>query len=729
MHLVPQPQNSDPSLVLRLVTERAQQLTRGTGAALALGHKRAMVCRASVGNAPRLGCQLDVSTGFSGECVRAGKALRCDDSTSDPRVDAEICRRLGIRSILAAPIPFEGEIVGLLEVFSSQRFAFHDGDLAVVENLAETALPAPLPPETTPPPNLLVEQEPAHRVFLANLIELVCPPQIVPLKLTSRPARFWPDVFVSAQLPWERFLQSMLLHVMMVATLFGILQFGIARPRLVPQDQLRFNKSDIIYYLPSEYLPLVKKGSGPLRSRQTLTYFKQPALSVRRESRSPKQTSIVPPHIYPKQDLRLLRIVGRNPTLPPVPLSATMREQLTTPAAIVAVVAPPPDTSALSRAQRLTAVAPAVINPAPPLPHSIRQVANLSIGQLQVVGPAPEMPIHEHSVSFGVAQRSLSSTQPVVVPPAPSVASLENARQRISSISDGATRVVPPAPLLPLAGDYLRGTPGGKLIAVVPPAPSVQGLDHSGNHYASSLPSAGMQVVPPAPTVTATGRYAGYTLDGIAIPAVPPAPSVDRLGYSGGQRLNSVRTGDVQIAAPPVTVQAVANSSKGGATIAVASGLPGGLLPGEIIAGSTQGFADAKDFPEPKELNVNFVGPALVLPASSYFLSYEVFIAEERLPRHQSRLIKLVYDFLPYQPRLSDYGPNYPAIENLRATRDPSCDETLMQVASSAKAVHWSQADRAQLSMKSAKQRQSSLPCYRTTADEYRRARARQHPN
>jgi hypothetical protein len=263
----------------------------------------------------------------------------------------------------------------------------------------------------------------------------------------------------------------------------------------------------------------------------------------------------------------------------------------------------------------------------------------------------------------------------------------------------------------------------------VPPVPAVQGLDYSGNPYARSLPGAGMQVVPPAPSITATGRYAGHTLDGIVIPAVPPAPSIDRLGNSGGQRLNSVRASDMQIAAPPVTVQTIANSSKGGATIAMASGLPGGLLPGEIIAHSTQDFADAKDFPEPKELNVNFVGPALVLPASSYFLSYEVFIAEERLPRHQSRLIKLVYDFLPYQPRLSDYGPNYPAIENLRATRDPSCDETLMQVESSAKAVHWSQADRAQLSMKSAKQRQRSLPCYRTTADEYRRARARQHPN
>jgi hypothetical protein len=48
---------------------------------------------------------------------------------------------------------------------------------------------------------------------------------------------------------------------------------------------------------------------------------------------------------------------------------------------------------------------------------------------------------------------------------------------------------------------------------------------------------------------------------------------------------------------------------------------------------------------------------------SSYFSNYEVFIAEQRVTRHQSRLIKLVYEFLSYQARLSDYGPNYPGIE------------------------------------------------------------------
>ena len=100
-----------------------------------------MMCRASVGSGgPPHGTHVDIEAGFSGECIRAGRALRSDDAEIDPRVDAVICRRLGIRSIVAAPIRYEREVVGLVEVFSPQRFAFDEGDLAILERLAQTAL-------------------------------------------------------------------------------------------------------------------------------------------------------------------------------------------------------------------------------------------------------------------------------------------------------------------------------------------------------------------------------------------------------------------------------------------------------------------------------------------------------------------------------------------------------------------------------------------------------------
>jgi GAF domain-containing protein len=55
-------------------------------------------------------------------------------------VEAATCRRLGIRSIIAAPIQYEREIVGVLEIFASRPFAFEESDVTLTERLAQTVL-------------------------------------------------------------------------------------------------------------------------------------------------------------------------------------------------------------------------------------------------------------------------------------------------------------------------------------------------------------------------------------------------------------------------------------------------------------------------------------------------------------------------------------------------------------------------------------------------------------
>jgi putative methionine-R-sulfoxide reductase with GAF domain len=131
----------DLNAALRVIAERARSLLRGSGAAIALVDRGPMMCRASVGKGgPPLGTRVDANAGFTGECIRSAKALRCDDSESDSRVDADICRHLKIRSIAAAPVRYESEVVGLIEVFAPHTFAFDEGDLAVLERLAQTVL-------------------------------------------------------------------------------------------------------------------------------------------------------------------------------------------------------------------------------------------------------------------------------------------------------------------------------------------------------------------------------------------------------------------------------------------------------------------------------------------------------------------------------------------------------------------------------------------------------------
>jgi len=163
---------------LQLIAARAQRLVRASGAAIALGAENPsiMVCRASSGDdAPPVGAELQVSSGFSGECVRAARMLRCDDSETDARVDRASCRALGIRSILAAPVRVGGRVIGILEAFSPQPTAFSDSDGVVLQRLADTVLvavnraarsedlelPAPAPVPVVPVPgSVLFASEP-----------------------------------------------------------------------------------------------------------------------------------------------------------------------------------------------------------------------------------------------------------------------------------------------------------------------------------------------------------------------------------------------------------------------------------------------------------------------------------------------------------------------------------------------------------------------------------------
>jgi putative methionine-R-sulfoxide reductase with GAF domain len=168
---------SDLEAVLSLVASRSQSLLQTSGAAIALAAKDSgtMICRASAGpSAPPVGATLQVGSGFSGECVRTGRMLRCDDTETDERVDPESCRALGIRSMLAVPVRLGERVIGLLEVFSAQPNAFRENDSAVLQRFAEIIItsvdravrvhqpaPSPASPKYSPPPgSILFAREP-----------------------------------------------------------------------------------------------------------------------------------------------------------------------------------------------------------------------------------------------------------------------------------------------------------------------------------------------------------------------------------------------------------------------------------------------------------------------------------------------------------------------------------------------------------------------------------------
>ena len=121
---------------MRWVLERACMTTGADGAALALARHGKLVCHAHAGySVPDLGVEIDLNRGISGLCARTAMSWRCDSSDRDPYVDRSRCRELGTQSVLAAPVSHLNSVLGVLEVFSSQRNAFSDQDVATVQLL------------------------------------------------------------------------------------------------------------------------------------------------------------------------------------------------------------------------------------------------------------------------------------------------------------------------------------------------------------------------------------------------------------------------------------------------------------------------------------------------------------------------------------------------------------------------------------------------------------------
>jgi hypothetical protein len=121
-----------------------------------------------------------------------------------------------------------------------------------------------------------------------------------------------------------------------------------------------------------------------------------------------------------------------------------------------------------------------------------------------------------------------------------------------------------------------------------------------------------------------------------------------------------------------------------------------------------------------EQLRVRLIALAESYPRSSVYSNQEVFIAALEIERGEARLVKLVYGFLPYQPRLSESGLDYSMVHELRATRNPDCDETLAQMTSVDKnrpKLNWEYStDSPEVDPR---RRRRPLPCYQTTAEDY----------
>ncbi len=373
--------------------------------------------------------------------------------------------------------------------------------------------------EARPVPAFLLDLPPWHEVFFRNLADLFRPATRSG-PLYARPGSFWPDVFVTSRLPWNRFAQSVACHVAFIVAIWGSVQLWPQKPEVV---RPRFQPSDVIYYAPSEYLPPLDTSAGrALRPQKgEPEHAPQPIISVPAEADNRTQTIVTPSNIKLNHDVPLPNIVAwsQTPAQPAMPLASTvgttsMRIPSLPTTAIApaaealpanlkqapmlsqAAVAPAPTIDAeSSRTVRAPQAAVAVVQPAPRVDDSsARRLGDINMGHAQVVAPAPELPVAEQHAMQGRTQPNpAGGAGSAAVPPPPSISGDAGTPGNGRIISLGIHPAVMNAAELP-AGNR-RGT-----FAATP----------AGKSGASGAPDVSASVQP-----SANGSGSGKNRDGI----------------------------------------------------------------------------------------------------------------------------------------------------------------------------------------------------------------------
>lgn len=146
----------DLGAMMQVATEHALLLTGADGCVLELAEGEDMVCRAAAGSARRqLGMHLRRNGSLGGLAVAGRQSLRCDDAGLDPRVDQAACRKLGLRSMIVAPLRHHETAIGALKAYSAQPAFFDDAAMGSLDVLAQLVVSALSPAGRDVPADLL----------------------------------------------------------------------------------------------------------------------------------------------------------------------------------------------------------------------------------------------------------------------------------------------------------------------------------------------------------------------------------------------------------------------------------------------------------------------------------------------------------------------------------------------------------------------------------------------
>ncbi len=120
-----------------LIAEHLMTLTGAAGVSISLVDNGYLDCVAEAGAPARIpGSSISSHSAGATQCLKSGHIFESDQSQSDTRLDAALCRTVGVGSLIAAPVLRFGDIAGLVEVRWAESRKFAEPELRTCRLMA-----------------------------------------------------------------------------------------------------------------------------------------------------------------------------------------------------------------------------------------------------------------------------------------------------------------------------------------------------------------------------------------------------------------------------------------------------------------------------------------------------------------------------------------------------------------------------------------------------------------
>lgn len=145
-----------------LIARRIRQMTQASGSAVGIVKGTQLEYYAATGSAAsQAGATVSVASSLAHACLQSDELLQSPNAEADSRLDAGLCRSLGVKALIAVPVKQAGELAGVLELHFAQASDFHDEEVRIAQlmsALVAEAIVKPLREEAHPQ----IQQPPAE---------------------------------------------------------------------------------------------------------------------------------------------------------------------------------------------------------------------------------------------------------------------------------------------------------------------------------------------------------------------------------------------------------------------------------------------------------------------------------------------------------------------------------------------------------------------------------------